>query len=51
MTDVIAGSLLGSGISLLVFAIAQQHQPWAIDGVLSRHPSRLRAGRTKVARP
>jgi undecaprenyl-diphosphatase len=50
LTDVIAGSLLGSGISLLVFAFAQQHQPWANDGVLSRHRSRLRASR-KIAPP
>jgi membrane-associated phospholipid phosphatase len=37
LTDVVAGALLGSGISLLVFAVAQRHQSWA--------------GRTKVARP
>jgi undecaprenyl-diphosphatase len=36
LTDVIAGSLLGGGVSLLVFAVAQRHQSW---------------GRTKVARP
>jgi undecaprenyl-diphosphatase len=34
LTDVIAGALLGSGISLLVFAIAQLHQSRVIDGVL-----------------
>jgi len=28
LTDVIAGALLGSGISLLVFAISQRHQSW-----------------------
>jgi undecaprenyl-diphosphatase len=37
LTDAVAGALLGSGISLLVFAVAQQHQS--------------RAGRTKVSRP
>jgi undecaprenyl-diphosphatase len=42
LTDVIAGALLGSGVLLLVFAIAQQHQPWVIDGVLRRRPKRLR---------
>jgi membrane-associated phospholipid phosphatase len=42
LTDVIAGSLLGSGISLLVFAFAQRHQSWVIDGVLRRRPKRLR---------
>jgi len=26
LTDVIAGALLGSGVSLLVFAIAQRHE-------------------------
>lgn len=51
LSDVIAGALLGSGISLLVFAIAQQHRAWVVDGVFSRRSSRRRAGRTKVARP
>lgn len=37
LTDVIAGALLGSGISLLVFAVAQRHQSGA--------------ARTEVARP
>jgi membrane-associated phospholipid phosphatase len=51
LTDVIAGALLGSGISLLVFAIAQRHLSWATDDVISRRSSRLRRGRTKVALP
>jgi membrane-associated phospholipid phosphatase len=50
LTDVIAGALLGSGISLLVFAISQRHQSWVMDEVLSRRLSRLPAGRTRVAR-
>jgi undecaprenyl-diphosphatase len=37
LTDVIAGALLGSGVALLVFAVAQRHQS--------------RSGRTEVARP
>ena len=37
LTDVIAGALLGSGISLLVFDVAQRHQSGA--------------ARTEVARP
>lgn len=48
LSDVIAGALLGSGISLLVFAIAQQHRS-SVDGLLARR-SRPRARRTKIAR-
>ena len=36
LTDVIAGALLGSGVSLLVFAIAQRHESWVVDRVLGR---------------
>ncbi|HEV8460921.1 MAG TPA: phosphatase PAP2 family protein [Gaiellaceae bacterium] len=36
LTDVVAGALLGSGISLLVFAIAQLHEASVVDGVLIR---------------
>jgi membrane-associated phospholipid phosphatase len=51
LTDVIAGSLLGAGVSLLVFAVAQRHQSGVIDGVLIRRSSRLRSPRDTVARP
>jgi membrane-associated phospholipid phosphatase len=50
LTDVTAGALLGSGIALLVFAIAQRHQSRLMDEVLRRCSSRLPAGRTRVAR-
>ena len=43
LTDVIAGALLGSGISLLVFAVAQRHHSRGIDGVVSRRSSRTGA--------
>jgi len=48
LTDVIAGALLGSGISLLVFAIAQRHANGG-GGRRARRPSAepLRAGRTR----
>ena len=36
LTDVIAGALLGIGVSLLVFAIAQRHESWVVDRVLAR---------------
>ena len=48
-SDVIAGALLGSGIALLVFAIAQRHQSRLMDQVLSRRFSRLRARRDREA--
>jgi undecaprenyl-diphosphatase len=37
LTDVIAGALLGSGVSLLVFAIAQRHERAATGGQTARH--------------
>jgi membrane-associated phospholipid phosphatase len=49
LTDVIAGALLGSGIALLVFAIAQLHQSRSMGLVLSRRFSRLRARREREA--
>ena len=49
LTDVIAGALLGSSISLLVFAIAQRHQSWLVDGVPGgRALSHWGPGRTRV---
>jgi membrane-associated phospholipid phosphatase len=36
LTDVIAGALLGIGVSLLVLAIAQRHESWVVDRVLGR---------------
>jgi membrane-associated phospholipid phosphatase len=40
LTDVVAGALLGSGVSLLVFAIAQLRESGsAVTGVLSRRPA------------
>jgi undecaprenyl-diphosphatase len=50
LTDVIAGALLGIGVSLLVFALAQRHQSWALDDVVSRPFGRLRAGRARSGR-
>ena len=38
LTDVIAGALLGCGVSLLVFAIAQRHVRAATGQGSSRHP-------------
>jgi len=49
LTDVIAGALLGSGVSLLVFAIAQLRESGlVVNGVLSRRSPA--GGRTRVAR-
>jgi undecaprenyl-diphosphatase len=44
LTDVAAGSLLGSGISLLVFAVAQQHQAAVMNELLRRFPASGWAG-------
>jgi undecaprenyl-diphosphatase len=41
LTDVIAGALLGIGVSLLVFAIAQRHKSWLVDRVLGRRDFQL----------
>ena len=46
LTDVIAGALLGTGISLLVFALAQLSGSRVADRVLSRRAGN--AGRTKT---
>jgi undecaprenyl-diphosphatase len=40
LTDVIAGSLLGAGVALLVFAIAQRVQPRLMDQARHRKPIR-----------
>ena len=50
LSDVVAGALLGTGVSLFVFAIAQQHQSWIVDELLSRSSRRLRAQGKRVAR-
>jgi membrane-associated phospholipid phosphatase len=39
LTDVIAGALLGSGISLFVFALAQLYESRVADRVLGRRAS------------
>jgi membrane-associated phospholipid phosphatase len=39
LTDVIAGALLGSGISLFVFALAQLYDSRVADRVLGRRAS------------
>ena len=43
LTDVIAGALLGSGISLLVFAIAQRHERAAMGSPSSRRRAACRS--------
>ena len=53
LTDVIAGALLGSGISLLVFAIAQEARSPAVAGLTRRRspgPSRGRRNAGPVGR-
>jgi membrane-associated phospholipid phosphatase len=48
LTDVIAGALLGSGVTLLVFAVAQVHAI-GVGGVACSADGLMRAGRTRVA--
>jgi len=56
LTDVIAGALLGCGVSLLVFAVAQTSRRWSVVTRGSPAPSRDRrsagpAGRRRPRRP
>jgi membrane-associated phospholipid phosphatase len=50
LTDVIAGALLGCGVSLLVFAIAQRHERAATGVQTARHERRHRWATAAIQR-